>query len=289
MKKNVVFMMGMLIIVIAFGFSVFGCASTGNNKAEPGVLTITGIPAEFEGKYISFSFDMGANYKPKLEASASDPRELFVGRKTAAVIKDSTASLMIFEDKPFIGLQAFTGSVTIPVELCIRDTADSMQAVSTVGRDVMPDFIFDSVTFENGNAEIIWNNPIIPGVITITGIPSQYHEKSATIVIGLNRYNPFIASGTPGRGGYMSSDIIYIGGVIAQGNVTAKIYKQDRNNYMNYNFSGTKDIIVAIPNGKESSAIVTIGADPSYDYFIFRGVQINNGEAAINFNQGSVL
>jgi len=288
MKKNEGSMIGMLIIVIAFGFTVFGCVSSGNNKTEPGVLTITSIPAEFEGKYISFSFDMG-NYTPKLEASASDPRAFFVGRKTDAVIKDRKASLMIFEDKPFIGLQAFAGSVTIPVELCIRNTADSIQAVSTVGRDVMPDFIFDSVTFENGNAEIKWNNPIIPGVITITGIPSQYHEKSATIGIGLNRYNTFIASGTPGRGGYMSNDIIFIGGIITQGNVTTKIYKQDRNKYMNYNFSGTKDIIVAIPNGKQSMAIVTIGADPSYDYFIFRGVQIINGKATINFMQGSAL
>ena len=229
----------------------------------------------------------------KLVASATDPRTLFVGRQTAAFIKDRTATLMLFEDKLFVGLQAFTGNVTIPVELCIRDTADSLQAGNTVGRDIMPDFIFDPVVFENGIAYIQWSEPFIPGVITVTGIPAQYNDLTARIGIGLSDLNlsnhhHVSTGGGIVPGGYMSNNIFVASGNIDQGRVTTKIYKETSDKYMTYNFTGTRDIIISIPNGRNPT-FITVGINQALDYFLFRNVQITNGRVTINFNQGTKL
>ncbi|MCL2244312.1 MAG: hypothetical protein FWC03_07570 [Treponema sp.] len=273
-------------LLLSMAVCIIGCASTGDGKAEPGILTIINIPAEFEGKYVSFSWDMGTNKRPQLIATATDPRGLFGGKHTAAVIKDGSATLMLFEDKPFIGLQAFTGSATIPVELRISDTPGTMYPTGS-DRDGMPDFIFESVSIENGVAEIQWVNPIVPGVVTISGILDQYNDF-ATIGIGLNQYNVSLSSGNIGSGGYISGNIIFVSGYIQQGKSTTKIYKETRDKYMTYDFTGTQDIIISVPNGRNPSAIV-VGVDPAFDYFLFRNVQITSGQIEINFNQGTKL
>ena len=282
MKIKMFITVGLLLFLAV---CINGCASLGDNNTEPGVLTITNIPAEFEGKYVSFTLDMGANYKPKIIASATDPRG-FRGRHTAAVIKDGTATLMLFEDKNklFGGLEAFTGTVTVPVELCIRNTPETIYS-GLGSTNFMPDFIFDQVIFENGIANIEWINPFIPGIITITDIPDQYNDPYINIAIGLSELNlttrHFLAGGTG-----MANNVILVSGNIKDGMVITKIYRESRDKYMTYNFTGTLDIIIAIPNGMRSS-LITIGIDPTYDYFLFRGVQVTNGRISINFNQGT--
>jgi hypothetical protein len=242
-----------------------GCASTGSTEgsAEPGTLTITGIPAEYEGKFVSFSPSM------RIDASSTDLRGGAFGtpkEKKGALIKNGEAKLLLFADKPFVGKTSYTGSETIPVQLCVRDTD------AYIYEDY--DFVFESVVFENGMAEAKWDNVFKSGSITITGIPDDYKDREIDIFIG----SPTFIAGERNIGG--------AGYTVKNPAITIKIPPKQNNKYESYTFTGTKDIMVALDNGKQKSSLV-IGRDPSKDFFLFKAAQITDGKAVLDFRRGA--
>ena len=153
-----------------------GCASSDGGKSvePPGTLTITGIPAEYEGKFVSFSFDMQNIAPVQIVASGKDPRAL-LARVEGAVIKDGEARLLLFVQRIIGGYTSYSGSDTFPVQLGIRDTAQSLQMPQEAGSVYEADFIFESVTFDKGAANMEWDKGFKVGSrVTQTLAPSPF-------------------------------------------------------------------------------------------------------------------
>ena len=257
MKK--LFIIGLPLVLAACVF--IGCATLGVGGGDPGTLTITGIPEEFNGKFVSFPQRVGRSTKDnEFIASAEDPRGL-MGKIEGAVITNGEARLLIFRDAP-MGLAPYTGSNTMRVEFCVRDTADSLQEreSSLLIVDKEPDFIFNSVTFENGSATVKWDDVFEVGSITITGLP--YNTGSVTIVPTLrledDRGRPYIPTySLEGRAVNVTAAL--------NSTVTVKFYRGgERDGYGYTPFNGTANVLLR----------------PGY---LFEDVQFRDDKATIDF------
>jgi len=249
-----------------------GCATTsgGEENVEPGTLTITGIPAEYAGKFVhmnrlSVSVTGNDGKKSNIDVIAQD-----------TAVKNGEVKLPLYV-KPLISIpfskpKGYAGSDTSTIEISFRNSASS-----DGGYYDEPDGVFESVTFKSGVAEAKWEDAAKAGYLTITGIPAQYNDRGAQIFIG---WVPPGTSKTP-QGRWLSSNTVKDGAIIR------KIYPKEKqgDNYESYNFTGTKDIMVAIGNGKEGPLISVIGSDPSYDYFLFKDAQITNGKITLDLRR----
>jgi len=225
--KNKLFIIG-LPLALAVCISVY--AKDGDKE---GSLTITGIPAEYNGKFASFSYNMGERLnnpnKELLFASASDASKV-LGKVEGAVITNGEVKLLLFKPIPIVGsLIAYTDSKTFRIELCIRDTEESPQKPS-IPVKVEPDFIFPSVTFKNGVATVKLNDAFKVGILTITGFPPG-DDGSANI--------KFNRPDEKKKGQIWFHDTY---GKINNGTLTVKYYREEEINYMPY--TGMVDIVL---------------------------------------------
>jgi len=280
MKK--LFTIGLSLALAACVF--IGCATTGSGGggSEPGTLTITGIPEEYNGKFASFPYGTDLSRMRYKFAASDKPLNILMGNKPkGAVITNGEVNLLIYKDVPFAGLTAYKGSDTIRIELCIRDTEESYQAMAKTtspppGFDRTPDFIFPSVTFENGTATAKWDDAFKVGSITVTGIPGVYNRSTARININLpDEKNK--------RGTYLYN----INGVIQDGTVTAKFYRENEDNYMP--FTGTQDINVNMgsPQGTVATDLAGLGlVQSAVPLQLLFKAQMTNDNSTLDFAQG---
>jgi len=280
--KNKLFIIGLSLFIAVCIFS--GCASTGGDgkeKAEPGTLTITGIPAEYNGKFASFSRKMSDQLaKINLFASATDVSKVMSLEKVeGAVITNGEVKLLLFKPS-FLGYTAFTDSKTFRIELCIKDTAASDQdskAVADRYNGWAPDFIFPAITFKDGVAEVKLDDAFKVGYLTITGIPGVYNNSGANI-----RFN------RPDEKKKGVINIYDTTGNIKNGTLTVKYYRdREDTNYMPY--TGTAEIIVNMGSAQDQGAVdmMILGVkDVAIRLKLLFKVQMTNDNATVSFSEG---
>jgi hypothetical protein len=166
---------------------------------------------------------------------------------------------------PFVGLTTYNNSETTRIEFCIRDTAESSQASSNNVSDKKPDFIFKSVTFENGVAVAKWDDAFEVGSITITGIPGFYRNGQGSINLSLS-----FQKGS-GQDIYHYS-IADTRDIVDATTWKAKFYRDKEAEYIPYN--GTTNITLVLVGPADSPR------------FLFEAVQITDDKATLDFARG---
>ena len=162
-----------LVAVIIFSMATCDNGTTdgggGSNGSSGGVITITGIPAEHNGKFALFTEFADRN---RMVGAIN----FNLGSMTATLPEISGGSVSI----PMWGLigtsdlVGYSGNDTGNGRLQIFASEDDIS--------VPPLAFFDLgwFTFSNGNAQVNLNDPIVKGgTLTITGIPSEYNNKFA--------------------------------------------------------------------------------------------------------------
>jgi len=266
--KNKLFIIG-LSLALAVCINVY--AKDGDKE---GSLTITGIPAEYNGKFATFS------HRVPIIAStgATDTGSLFNEKKTeGTVITNGEVKLLLFKSG-MLGLTPYTDSKTVlRIELCIRDTAESSQEAPSQSKKqiatVDPDFIFPSITFKDGVAAVKLDDAFKVGIITVTGIPSVYNGSRANIRVA-----------QPDGKGIRYYDNI---GEIKSGTLTVKYYRHLEKNYMPY--TGTADVTVTMGSTQSTVAtdMMALGVrDAAVPLKILFKAQLTNDSATLNLTDG---
>jgi len=261
-RKN----LGMLVIALTFVLIVAGPVWSQNQ----GSLTITDIPKEYNGKFASFSYEMTtSNNKVIIFASADDASKP-LGKIEGAVITNGSVKLLLFKKVPVVGVfAAYTGSDTVRVKLCLRDTAESDQDEGKGIKRVEPDFIFPSIKFDKGVASVKLSDAFKVGSITITGIPSVYSGRFNGTTVRFAR---------PDEKRKNSTYLHETEGIIKNGTLTVKYYRgREEGDYTPY--TGIVGITVFM-----GSNIFWGGAEPIK--LLFKSVQVTNDNATIDFSQG---
>jgi len=273
-RKNV---LGMLVIALTFGLIVAGPVWSQNQ----GSLTITDIPAEYEGKFASFSYEMSdiRTNKVPLIASADDLSKFLSEKIEGAVIKDGSVKLLLFKKIPVVGtFTAYTGSETVRIILCIRDTAESDQDEGKGIQRIEPEFIFPSVKFEKGVASVKISDAFKPGLITITGIPSVYNVRGASANVLIAR---------PDEKDKHKTWLCNTKGEIKNGTLTVKYYRGSERNYTPYTGMLEIQIAMGYPQSREAMDIAFIeGRELAMPIKVVFKTQVTNDNATLDFAQG---
>ena len=74
-------------------------------------------------------------------------------------------------------------------------------------------------------------------------------------------------------------------GTVKNGAMTTRVYGSN-GKYINYTFTGTKDIMVLLDNGKSGGPLYVSGRDPAKDYFLFASSTVTDGKIALDFRRG---
>jgi hypothetical protein len=260
---------------------ITGCSSTSGGGSSgsssgggtsPGTLTITGIPAEYEGKFASFSSEMGkllpGQNKPIIIASAEKPSDQHPA--TGTVIRNGEVTLLLYTKASFgasmnpFGNKSppYTGSDTVEVLLLLEDKAE--KALNDQG----PDAIFASVTFENGVADVKWEDASKIGSIIITGSSPEY-----------NGYWTRIDFKSDATGGL--EKVLKNGPTVENGTITVKMMTMDgsgKNTVIAYTENSTMDITLYL---NRPNTTIQIPAT-----FLFKAARITGGKATLNFAAG---
>ena len=268
MKNNLFFTIGLPLLLAAC--IMIGCTSTGGSKepVEPGTLTITGIPEEYNGKFASARIQSIPDYTAK----KSSYFRVATGVGTAIIDGKIKMPVNIFK---IMGKPAgYNGSDTLDVIFMICDTLEETK------NEVSFDVIFASVPFKNGIAEVSWDDAIKPGIITVINIPAEYEPKinsaRTQILIGQTSYILTVNPETPYGSGYTKN-----------GTVTVAVLRgRDASGYESYTENAKRDILLSImsPDLQKEAKLVQTAPDHQ---FLFKAVEIIDGKATIDFRQGT--
>jgi hypothetical protein len=150
MKKSVFRFLVAVAAVVAIGFAVAGCKTRIDETG--GVLTLTGIPPEYEGKWVSATFSTpNADGKEKVEGYLSLRNDGLTRVMKLPKIEDGKVSIPMWNYDPLRG--RYVGNITADVQFRVYsdedNTTDLEEGVST--RYYASEEI-GSVTFTNGSA-----------------------------------------------------------------------------------------------------------------------------------------
>jgi hypothetical protein len=262
LKRALQINIGLPLVLAACIFS--GCASW-PTEGPSGTLTITGIPAEYEGKFVSSNLYI--------------PPQKEVARGAAAAITNGELKLPLYGKKAgYFASDAANGC------LRIRDTAAELGRVSG---NANFDFIFAELRFENGVTEVKWDDQVTPGLITIIDIPPEFADNTgATVYIGHPDYelkvtvtgNLPVAKGTEAS---CTVDFPQLTGSTSEGG-TGKFFASEYGKYRPFPQSGTRDVIVQL-------AAYTNPDDPqtlAYSFFQFKAALIQDGKITLDLSKG---
>jgi len=152
--KNKRFLMGMLVMVLAFGMTVVSCKDkeeeedVETNIPGGGTFTLTGIPATYNGKYAQFYASDGTN-----SIIGAESLNMMTG-PTMAKISNGSAKLTLWTGNSNSGqYTAYKGNGTVTgayIMIYNSATASSSQLAASL--------TLTSVTFTNGNATKAWSD-----------------------------------------------------------------------------------------------------------------------------------
>jgi len=262
------------VFKVAIGYKLSG----GSSKAPPGTLTITGIPAEYEGKYISANIKKIPDFSAKIRTSGS----IAGGDRT--IIANGEAKLPVNIHKGFGIPSGYAGSDTGDISFEITDRVKSDDRTSD-GYDYRTSSVaaVAAVSFESGAAEIKWGDTVSGGYITVTNIPETYYRVGFVYVgTGAKKLplTPIFGFETQiGIGSVRPTSV----NDIRNGTITVPIpTSRTESGYMPFPQSGTVDIVVELYLTSDKGKITTVA-----DVFLFKAVPVTNGKATVNFRQGA--
>jgi hypothetical protein len=261
-----------------------GCATGGPGHRDPdaphGLLTITDIPAEFEGRFATAELDpafLGDVISGLIVTKA-------VGDKTA--ITNGEVTLPLYEKKATSGAYlGYTGNDSLVILFSVPlDGVGGFLGVATT-------FVFkEKVNFENGVAKASFKNSVKSQsilTITITGIPSEYLDKNddARIQIALTTSSSYagltkLPKGTFIRNfqGPVFDGITFV--LNDRGLLSYSIPKDTRS-------SGSSGLYYT---GGPIEVGIYAYTEDTVDVIVFRGVVFtDDGKATVDFQQGVKL
>ena len=141
--KNKKMLLGMLVMVLAFGMSVVGCE-------RGGTFTLTNIPREFNGMYaLVYAESRTVELIGAQRIILTMDRETFdLQRISGGMVR---IPMWIYDDFGD-SVERYSGNHTVALEVMILDSATGCccNSIAAVG--------FDSVTFRNGSATRSWRD-----------------------------------------------------------------------------------------------------------------------------------
>jgi hypothetical protein len=270
LKRALQTMCGLSLLLAVCIFS--GCATGGpgnrDPSATPGSLTITGIPANYEGKFaqveLTSTDDADKTFFQRTQQPHGAEVAVAVGDET--VIQNGEAALPLYDDKATSGAYlGYTGNESRGVKLRIGGTGFLAQKTL---------FVFkEKITFENGAAKASFNDSVEAFqslIITITGVPSEYNDE-----ISISASSSAFA-GNFQKGTFVRS---YSGNSVSDG-YTISLSSDG-------SFSGTMG--KGYYTGGPIDVGITATTKDSEHKIVFRGVVFTDGKATVPFRQGVKL
>jgi hypothetical protein len=161
------------------------CMTIPDADVPPGELTITGIPAEFEGMYVVFSRPVAfspISGRYDIIASAERPDR---GSITGTAITNGRVDLPLYIDFHLSNapsmIRGYTRSDTCDIEIFISSTKASGNPVA--GGSVK------SVQFKNGVARVRWDDAVsVRGSATAARAPAAATGKSSAIPLTIDTW-----------------------------------------------------------------------------------------------------
>jgi len=153
-KRNLC--LGILAMVLVFGISVVGCENDPTNEDKNGgVLTLTGIPLQYEGKYAQFSTVVNVN---STEIIYGINYNQSAGTQSFCRISNGKVDFPMWIQtlgENEISIKKYTGNNTVEGVVMVFETA-------SFGLSTVPIIVnwFGSIIFSNGNVTISWNDGI---------------------------------------------------------------------------------------------------------------------------------
>ena len=151
-KRN--FWLGILVMVLVFGFLVIGCGDDQNNddngKNDGGIFTLTDIPDEHDGKYALIGSDANEDGE-QLWGS----QNLNTQSSTASPISNGTVNIPMWIIKNG-NFNKYNGNGTFDFGVYLFDI--SIINHEEVGDKKILENFFESVKFSNGSATKSWND-----------------------------------------------------------------------------------------------------------------------------------
>jgi hypothetical protein len=261
-----VFFMGMTALALAFEVVLAGCASW-PEEGPSGMLTITGIPAEYEGKFVKSS-----SYVPPADTAKlfATPKE--VARAPVSVIRNGEAKLPLYGKKA-----GYFDSDIADTGLRIRDTAEALAGqIGNAGFDIM----FALVRFNNGVADLKWNDQVTPGIVIITGIPAEFPDAGATgatVYIGHPDYKLKVSvfmNAPVSTGAEATCFVEFEKGI-------GRFFVSEYGKYGHFPQSGTRDVIVQLGKTDPDNPTTL-----SYSFFHFKSAPIQDGTITLDLSKG---
>jgi hypothetical protein len=288
MKKNVG--LGTMGLVLAFVLVFSGCVT--GPETLGGSITITGIPAEYNGKTIAGTY-RGKNAEGKnWTVTGKDA----IDSKVDATIVDGQVAMGAYMKGP-IGTTNFTANFLFDIhDLSLSSRYNTTERI-----------YFEGVELQNGSAELNWDSGIKTGIVTITGIPENYNGGQVEGVFG--NANIFIGQTlTIGSGGLLGAlagiptpsgtELTMIGDIVdgklgialrspvvdeeAQKKLISITVGEP--SYKPYTETAVKDVVLAITvDTVQTSEYSSKAVSESY---IFKSVSFTDGNANISFSDG---
>ncbi|MDR3325016.1 MAG: hypothetical protein LBS82_03370 [Spirochaetaceae bacterium] len=268
---------GLSLLLAASLFS--GCATGGpgnrDPNATPGSLTVSGIPANYEGQFaqaeiVSTDPDDKSLFQ-KQTLGHDGELTLAVGDET--VVRNGEVALPLYDDAATSGAYlGYTGSDSRVVKL-------SIGSAGFFGKKRL--FVFkEKVTFANGAAKASFNDSVealTSLTITITGVPSEYYNESGNERIQIFSNASSFAGNKPPKGTFIRT----YGGIGVTDGLTISL------NPNGSALVGTAG--VGYYTGGPIDVGITATAKDSVHNIVFRGVVFTDGKATVPFQQGVKL
>jgi hypothetical protein len=146
---NKKFLWGMLALVLSFGMAVVGCDNSGGST--DGVLTVTDIPSQYNGKYAwaisDFSYLLGAR---KIDMKTET--------LTLTRISNGSVSIPMWVQKRDGTYERYFGDEYLNSVFTIAVAINNSETSSGERDPNMITHLFFYSAFPNGSATISWNN-----------------------------------------------------------------------------------------------------------------------------------
>jgi hypothetical protein len=264
---------GLSLLVAASMFS--GCASW-PTEGPSGTLTITGIPAEYEGKFVRSSLLV----PPDKGALIPAPKE--IARSPATAITNGELTLALY------GKDAgYFASDTANVCLRIGDTAEEL---GRIYGNANFDLIFADVPFEDGVKDVKWDDQVAPGFVTVTGVSPVFAENMHGAMVYIGRPDNALTVTLLGKlpvanGAEASSSVAFSqpAGSTPRDTVTGRFFVSENGKYRSFPQSGTRDVVVQLATSTPNTTGVST---LSYSLFRFNAAPIQNGTITLDLSKG---
>jgi hypothetical protein len=253
---------GLSLLLAAYIFS--GCASW-PTEGPSGTLTITGIPAEYEGK-LALANLLASNKE--------------VARGVATAITNGELKLPLYEKK-----SGYFGSDTFNIRLKIEDPGEA--PINNQFGEAGTDAIFESVKFEDGVKEVKWDDQVTPGFITLTNIPPEFTGQTggrALVYIGNPDYELKVTGPGSAQGTEATCSVAFpLPTSSAPRDIaTGKFIASEYGKYRPFPQSGTRDVIVQLSTFANPNNPATI----SYSFFRFKTARIDGYRIHLDLSEG---